>query len=123
MGVAADSRTTDLFSNSISGTELSNLQLIGKLSIKGQDYLIISKKFDDPPDESLRQEMPSQLLTRRERQIAAMVADGYVNKQIAHLLTISEWTISTHLRRIYAKLRVKTRAAMVAKLSRSTSWH
>jgi DNA-binding CsgD family transcriptional regulator len=52
-------------------------------------------------------------LTPRETQIARLVADGYVNKEIASKLSISEWTVSTHMRRIFAKLGVETRAAMV----------
>jgi DNA-binding CsgD family transcriptional regulator len=57
----------------------------------------------------------AKLLTARELQIAALVAEGRVNKQIAAELNISEWTVSTHLRRIFAKLDVDTRAAMVSK--------
>jgi DNA-binding NarL/FixJ family response regulator len=53
------------------------------------------------------------LLTERELQIATLVALGKVNKQIAKELQISEWTVSTHLRRIFAKLGVSSRAAMV----------
>ena len=52
-------------------------------------------------------------LTPRETQIARLVADGLVNKEIATRLSISEWTVSTHMRRIFAKLGVETRAAMV----------
>ena len=52
-------------------------------------------------------------LTPRETQIARLVADGLVNKEIATKLSISEWTVSTHMRRIFAKLGVETRAAMV----------
>jgi len=47
-----------------------------------------------------------------------MVARGYPNKTIASVLDISAWTVSTHLRRIFAKLGVSSRAAMVAELSR-----
>lgn len=54
-------------------------------------------------------------LTAREAQIARLVADGLVNKQIASELQISEWTVATHLRRIFAKLGVETRAAMVSR--------
>ena len=54
------------------------------------------------------------LLSPREREIARMVAEGYTNKMIASVLDISLWTVSTHLRRIFAKLEVQTRAAMVA---------
>jgi DNA-binding CsgD family transcriptional regulator len=53
-------------------------------------------------------------LSPREREIARMVAQGYTNKMIASVLDISLWTVSTHLRRIFAKLGVSTRAAMVA---------
>jgi DNA-binding CsgD family transcriptional regulator len=53
------------------------------------------------------------LLTARELQIATLVAQGLVNKQVADRLRISEWTVCTHLRRIYSKLGVSTRSAMV----------
>ena len=53
------------------------------------------------------------VLTARERQIVEHVALGQVNKEIAAALHISSWTVSTHLRRIFAKLHVDTRAAMV----------
>jgi DNA-binding CsgD family transcriptional regulator len=56
---------------------------------------------------------PPEILTARELQIVGLVAEGHANKQIAAELGISEWTVSTHLRRIYAKLDVDTRAAMV----------
>ena len=56
-------------------------------------------------------------LTPREQEIVRMVADGFTNKEIASVLEISSWTVSTHLRRIFGKLDVGTRAAMVARLS------
>ena len=56
------------------------------------------------------------VLSPREREIARMVAKGYPNKVIARVLEISSWTVSTHLRRIFAKLGVSSRAAMVAHL-------
>jgi DNA-binding CsgD family transcriptional regulator len=52
-------------------------------------------------------------LTKREGQIANLVARGNSNKQIANQLKISEWTVSTHLRRVFIKLGVDSRAAMV----------
>lgn len=53
------------------------------------------------------------LLTERELQITALVSQGKLNKQIADQLNISEWTVATHLRRVFSKLGVKSRAAMV----------
>lgn len=56
------------------------------------------------------------LLSPREQEIARMVAAGHPSKTIASVLNISCWTVGTHLRRIYAKLGVNTRAAMVDRL-------
>jgi DNA-binding CsgD family transcriptional regulator len=55
-------------------------------------------------------------LSPREQQIALMVARGRTNQAIASALEISVWTVSTHLRRIFAKLAVSSRAEMVAHL-------
>jgi DNA-binding CsgD family transcriptional regulator len=56
-------------------------------------------------------------LSPRERQVVQMVALGYSNKVIAAHLRISAWTVCTHVRRIFAKLGVSSRAAMVAKVA------
>ena len=56
------------------------------------------------------------ILSPREQEIARMVASGYPNKTIAAVLDISSWTVGTHLRRVFAKLGVGSRAAMVARL-------
>ena len=65
----------------------------------------------------VEQEPPLRVtLSPRERQIALMVAHGRTNQAIATSLEISVWTVSTHLRRIFAKLAVSSRAEMVARL-------
>lgn len=56
------------------------------------------------------------MLSPREEEIVRMVAAGYPNKTIAAVLDISSWTVGTHLRRVFAKLGVGSRAAMVARL-------
>jgi DNA-binding CsgD family transcriptional regulator len=56
-------------------------------------------------------------LTPREREIVRLVAQGHSNKIIADVLTISSWTVCTHVRRIFAKLGVGSRAAMVAHMA------
>ena len=58
-------------------------------------------------------------LSPREQEIARLVAEGYPNKVIAVELDISAWTVGTHLRRIFAKLGVGSRAAMVARTAPS----
>ena len=55
-------------------------------------------------------------LSPRKHEIARMIAQGYPNKTIAARLGISLWTVSTHLRRMFAKLGVNSRAALVARV-------
>lgn len=50
-------------------------------------------------------------LTRREREILALMAKGFRNKEIASQLFVSENTIKTHLLTIYRKLGVSGRMA------------
>ncbi|NUP23305.1 MAG: response regulator transcription factor [Streptomyces sp.] len=57
---------------------------------------------------------PRPTLTDRERDILAQLARGIGNRDIARALYISEATVKTHLRRIYDKLGVETRAGAVA---------
>jgi DNA-binding NarL/FixJ family response regulator len=54
------------------------------------------------------------VLTNREREILALLADGLVNKQIAARLGISTNTVKTHLELLFDKLGVATRAEAVA---------
>ncbi|HIK50081.1 MAG TPA: helix-turn-helix transcriptional regulator, partial [Oscillatoriales cyanobacterium M59_W2019_021] len=55
-------------------------------------------------------------LTPREQAIAQLIAQGLPNKCIAKQLDISPWTVATHIRRLFAKLGVSTRSAMIAKV-------
>ncbi len=55
-------------------------------------------------------------LSPREFAIARLVAQGFPNKCVGNQLNISPWTVATHVRRIFAKLSVNSRTAMVSKL-------
>ncbi|GAB2864152.1 response regulator transcription factor [Actinoallomurus bryophytorum] len=52
-------------------------------------------------------------LSKREREVLALVADGTTNREAAKRLFVSEATIKTHLLHIYDKLGVRDRAAAV----------
>ncbi len=83
-----------------------------ELMVAGRRYRLVPVDPAEPIEDTLS---AAEMLTPRELQIVVLVADGNVNKQIADVLRISEWTVSTHLRRIFAKLGVDTRAAMVSR--------
>jgi DNA-binding CsgD family transcriptional regulator len=82
-------------------------EILLDVDVDGSRYLLIRM----PAMNALRAQ-----LSPREREIVRMVAQGHANKIIADFLGISTWTVCTHLRRIFAKLGVGSRAAMVAKI-------
>jgi DNA-binding NarL/FixJ family response regulator len=53
-------------------------------------------------------------LTAREREVAALVARGRSNREIAAALVLGERTIETHVSNILAKLGVNSRQAIAA---------
>jgi DNA-binding NarL/FixJ family response regulator len=55
----------------------------------------------------------NRLLTPREEQVVALVAEGFGNRQIAGELNLSQHTIKKYLFRIFEKLGVSTRVELV----------
>jgi DNA-binding NarL/FixJ family response regulator len=53
------------------------------------------------------------LLTERETDVLKLVAQGYVNKEIAVKLAISGYTVGSHIKNLYKKLAVHTRVQVV----------
>ncbi|MCU0533011.1 MAG: LuxR C-terminal-related transcriptional regulator [Hydrococcus sp. Prado102] len=84
---------------------------IGHLQINGQSYAIVKAKDAPKPIQSHL----TKILNERELQVATLVVLGHSNQQIADRLKVSEWNITTHLRRIFVKLGVTNRAAMISR--------
>jgi DNA-binding NarL/FixJ family response regulator len=57
-------------------------------------------------------------LTKRELEIAALVTDRRTNREIAATLFLSDKTIESHLRNIFAKLGVASRVAVARAVER-----
>jgi DNA-binding NarL/FixJ family response regulator len=83
--------------------------IVGNLAVEGKSYYLIKARNLAKAEELNL----VNLLTERELQITTLTALGRSNKQIAHHLHISDCTVSAHLRRIFIKLNVDNRAAMV----------
>ncbi|MCB0993902.1 MAG: AAA family ATPase [Acidimicrobiales bacterium] len=58
-------------------------------------------------------------LTRREREVAELVAEGLTNREVAERLFISIRTVTSHLDHIYTKLGLSSRRQLTEVLSRS----
>jgi len=85
-----------------------SFSVVGHFELNEHLYLIINTQaITDVNDIIIN------LLTGRELQITVLIALGYSNKEVAKQLQISDLTVSAHLRRIYAKLKVSSRSAMV----------
>ena len=56
-------------------------------------------------------------LSPREREVLELLARGFFYKEITEALGISMSTVNTHVRRVYEKLHVHSRAQAVAKLA------
>lgn len=67
-------------------------------------------------DRSERNDVRS-ILTEREREVLALLAQGATNRQIADELYLSADTIKTHVRKVFTKLDVtnRTQAAIIAR--------
>lgn len=77
-----------------------------------------NKVFSERVSEYLREreqsgaeEDPFNTLTEREFDVLHELAQGYSNKQIASVLTISEQTVKVHIRNLLRKLNVRSRVA------------
>lgn len=59
-----------------------------------------------------------EMLTRREREVLAMLAEGETNARIAKRLVVSEDTVKTHVQHILRKLAVHNRSQAVSRYFR-----
>jgi DNA-binding CsgD family transcriptional regulator len=99
---------TELVAAAGYGEPQGSAEVIFSVVLGESRYTLVAERI---PDGDARQ------LSSREEEIARMVAKGYSNKTVAAVLDISVWTVGTHLRRIYTKLGVHSRTAMVALLA------
>jgi DNA-binding CsgD family transcriptional regulator len=67
--------------------------------------------------EQWRPDIDLAVLTEREREVAGIAATGKSTREIAEILALSPRTVDVHLGRIYRKLNVGSRAALVRLLA------
>ncbi|MFD9612499.1 AAA family ATPase [Streptomyces sp. NPDC059083] len=64
---------------------------------------------------------PLAVLTPREREIAALVAEGLTNQAMADRLCLSPRTVESHVARVYRKTGVETRAGLASLVVRDAA--
>ena len=81
------------------------------------DVVLVAHETEDslaPAEPTQGNAAVGTVLTNREREVLALLADGLANKQIAARLGISKNTVKTHLELLFDKLDVSSRAEAVA---------
>ena len=77
----------------------------------------IARKVVQSLHNSKQSLQPSAALSKRENEILGLLAQGYLYKEIADMTGITLRTVNTHIRRIYEKLHVHSRAQAVAQVA------
>jgi DNA-binding NarL/FixJ family response regulator len=68
--------------------------------------------------EEVERSPPTSLLTSREQEVLALLANGARNRDIAETLFISERTVKVHIANLMGKLEARTRTEAVARAIR-----
>jgi ATP/maltotriose-dependent transcriptional regulator MalT len=96
-------------------------EIIPRLLVTGHDR-VVTTVLRASNDDSLAARYSVQLptatrmrapLTRREREVFALVCEGLKNREIAARLYLSEATVKLHVRRILAKIGARSRTEAV----------
>lgn len=80
---------------------------------KGTERLLLLEPL--PNDWNLKSRLAHLGLRKRQEEVAIWMIRGYANREIAKKLCISEQTVKVHLQDIFGHIKVKSRAALIAK--------
>ena len=81
-----------------------------KSAARGERVVLTQRSQHSQIDEALQWPGRSVGLTERESEILSLLSTGMTNRELGTSLYVSENTIKTHLRSLYAKLGVRNRA-------------
>ncbi|NCS87282.1 MAG: hypothetical protein AUK34_03120 [Ignavibacteria bacterium CG2_30_36_16] len=115
--ILKDANVADFFKTIRSvyeGTDVLPSQLTGSLfsqiveqAVNGANQTVI--------DKSIR-------MTKRERQVIELIADGLANKEIAQKLHLSTYTVKSHVHNILEKLTLNTRVQIAKHAHQNNSY-
>jgi DNA-binding CsgD family transcriptional regulator len=80
-----------------------------------QDAAAVRKRVGAVSDAPAELRPRDPMLSERELDVLGHLANGLTDQEIAAAVGISEFTVKTHLRRLYGKLAARNRAHAVAR--------
>ena len=91
--------------------------LNGKLLMLLEEHTYLHAYSSMPPKEREKAiSVAAENLSAREKEVLGLLASGFTNKQIAEALCVSENTVKFHVKNIYSKYGVSSRANLLAKI-------
>jgi DNA-binding CsgD family transcriptional regulator len=83
-------------------------------SVEGRTLLLVLERVHRR--DAVRHNLERFALSPRECDVVMLVLYGHSNRRIAAQLFLTEYTIEDHLKRVFAKLGVRSRTALAAKI-------
>jgi DNA-binding CsgD family transcriptional regulator len=100
---------SDLISGLIWTPVLSSSAQSQDLPVFGTDAPVSEQPEETAPYFVSLASQDASLLTKREREVAELIADGLTNKEIGNILHLSHYTVKSHVHNILGKMEFHTR--------------
>ena len=108
-GIVLKQTATDLLIKSIRKVHAGEIWLDSHTTAAVIRQFVSAEEVPPPSQTAAPRERERSPLSQREREIVALVAQGFKNKEMAEKMFISEQTVKNHLHNIFDKLGVSDR--------------
>ncbi len=108
-GIVLKQTATELLIKSIRKVHAGEIWLDSHTTAAVIRQFVANDEAPPPPVPSVPRDRERSPLSQREREIVALVAQGFKNKEMAEKMFISEQTVKNHLHNIFDKLGVSDR--------------
>src|SRR5437762_6591260 len=108
-GIVLKQTATDMLFNSIRKVHAGEIWLDSHTTAAVIRQFVANEDMPPPQQQTSSRERERSPLSQREREIVALVAQGFKNKEMAEKMFISEQTVKNHLHNIFDKLGVSDR--------------
>jgi DNA-binding CsgD family transcriptional regulator len=96
----------------------SRLRLCSSTVSLKKDFRVAKIELEDSTYVLMRlSNLDTRGLSRRQREVARLLADGLSRKEIAARLGISQRTVDSHRERLYGKYHASSRAAIIRRIT------